>query len=292
MNRRRAPTLALILVTLFAPLCRAQSAAEASKETSRAEVEQCIAQHESARQLRLSEQWMSARAAMISCVDERCPLAIAADCRAWLDELAGLMPTLILVVEGEDLATRHSSLRAELDGTSIELHDPPSPIELLPGAHRLRLELPGRRPIERSFFLEQGEKNHIERIQFAPLKAGAPRAMAPSRAQARPIPVSSYWLSAGALAALTASAGFLVSALHEHADARAICAPTCDHSIRTSIQARLVLADITGGAGLLLGGLAVNSYLRRPVVLSEPRPSGATVVANGQGLSLFWRGHF
>jgi len=292
MNRGSASTLALVLATLIAPLCRAQSAAETSKETSRVEVEQCIAQHESARQLRLAEQWLGARAAMVSCADERCPLAIAADCRVWLDELAGLMPTLIVVVEGDDLATRHSALHAELDGTSIELRDPPSPIELLPGTHRLRLELPGQRPIERGFSLGQGEKNHIERIRVAQPNAEAPPPTHAASGTGRPIPASAYWLSAGAVAALAASVGFLVSALNEHADARAICAPTCDHSIRTSIQARLLLADITGGAGLVLGGLAVNSYLRRPIVLSEPRPSGATVGADGQGISLFFRGQF
>ena len=64
MNRRSASTLALTLTTLFASVCFAQGAAEGSKETSRAEVEQCVAQHDSARQLRLVEQWQSARAAM------------------------------------------------------------------------------------------------------------------------------------------------------------------------------------------------------------------------------------
>jgi len=292
MNRRSASTLALTLATLLTSVGLAQGAAEASKETSRAEVEQCVALHDSGRQLRLDEQWQGARTAMMSCADERCPLAIAADCRAWLDELVRLMPTLIIVVEGNDQAARQPALRVELDGASVELKDPPSPIELLPGAHRLRLEMPGTPPIERAFSLEKGEKNHIERVRFAPPRAAPAPTPAASPTSTRPVPAASYWLAGGALAAFATSTAFLVSGLNEHADAQAICAPNCDHDIHTSIQTRLLVADIAAGAGLVLGGLAVYTYLRRPVVLTEPRPSGPTVSANGQGMSLIWRGRF
>jgi len=285
MNRRLTSAFALTLTTLVAPLCLAQGA-ETSKETSRAEVEQCVAHHDAARQLRLGEQWLGARAAMVSCADERCPLAIAADCRAWLDELAELMPTLIIVVEGQDLGAAHSALRVEIDGTRVKLSDPPSPLELLPGAHRLSFQFPGQPPVQRDFSLEKGEKNHIERLR------SAPPARVASRVPTRPVPAASYWLAAGALAAFAGSAGLLASGLNDRSDAQTICAPTCDSSIGNSIQARLLLADITAGAGLVLGGLAVYTYARRPVVLSEPRPAGPRVTANAQGLSLFWRGEF
>jgi hypothetical protein len=286
MTRRLASALALILTALSAPLCRAQEAAEASKETSRAEVEQCVAQHDDARKARLGEQWLRARQAMHSCADERCPLAIAADCRAWLDELAGLMPTLIIVVEGERSGSSRATPRVEIDGASVALSDPPSPIELLPGPHRLRFEFPGERPATLDFTLEKGEKNHIERLR------STPPAHAASRVPTRPVPAASYWLSAGALAAFAGSAVLLTSGLNERADAQATCAPNCDTSIRTSIQTQLLLADIAAGAGLVLGGLAVYTYVRRPVVLSEPRPGGPKILANGQGISLVWRGEF
>jgi len=284
--------LALSLTVLLTSVCSAEGATETSKETSRAEVEQCIAQHDSARELRLGEQWQGARAKMVSCAHERCPLAIAADCRAWLDELAQLMPSLIVVVEGEEFAARHAALRVELDGAPFELKDPPTPIELLPGAHQLRLELPGTQPVEINFSLQKGEKNHIERVRFVPPKAETLPSPTGGLVATRPVPAASYWLSGSALAAFASSAVFLVSALNEHADARAICAPTCDPDIQRSIQARLLLADITGSAGLVLGGLAVYTYLRRPVVLVEPRRSGPVLSANSQGVSLSFHGEF
>jgi hypothetical protein len=287
MNCRSASTLTLILTTFFASVGFAQGRTEGSKETSRAEVEQCVAQHDNARQLRLDEHWEGARTAMLSCADERCPLAIAADCRAWLDELAQLMPTLIIVIEGD---VPLSALRVELDGASVELKDPPSPIDLWPGAHRLRLEPLGEKPAEVSFSLEKGEKNHIERVRFA--RPQTPPSPAPTRIPTRPVPASTYWLSAGALAAFATSTAFLVSGLSEHADARDICAPNCDPRIRSSIDTRLLVADIAGGAGLVLGGLAIYTYLKRPVVFTEPRPSGPIVSAGREGFSLTWRGQF
>jgi hypothetical protein len=286
MTRSVVSTIALCFAVLLAPPSLAQVSAEGSKETSRAEVEQCVAHHDDARKARLGEQWRSARLAMQSCADERCPLAIAADCRAWLEELAGLMPTLIIVVEGEHSGSGRAAPRVEIDGSSVALSDPPSPIELLPGAHRLRFEFPFEQPVTRDFSLGKGEKNHIERLRPAPPPRPA------GRVQTRPVPAATYWLSGGALAAFAGSAALLASGLKERADAEATCAPNCDTSIRTSIQTQLLLADITAGAGLVLGGLAVYSYVRRPVVLSEPRANGPKVVANGQGISLFWRGEF
>jgi len=287
MNRRSAATLTLTLTTLFTSIGFAEGRPEDSRETSRAQVEECVAQHDSARQLRLDEQWDNARTATRSCAEERCPLAIAADCRAWLDEIAQLMPTLIIVIEGEVAA---SALRVELDGASVALKDPPSPIELWPGAHRLRFELLGEKPVEIDFSLGKGEKNHIERVRFA--RPQALPVATPSRIPTRPVPASTYWLSAGALAAFATSTAFLVSGLNEHGDARDICAPNCDPSIRSSIQARLLVADVAGGAGLVLGGLALYTYLKRPVVFKEPRPSGPTIKANAAGFSFTWRGQF
>jgi hypothetical protein len=293
MNRRSASTLTLTLTTLSSTVCFAQGPTEPSKETSRADVEQCVAEHDRARQLRLGEQWQDARTAMVNCTDERCPLAIAADCRSWLDELAKLMPTLIVVVEGEELGAPHAPpLHVELDGTSLELKDPPRPIESLPGAHRLRFQLPGQQPVEIGFSLEKGEKNHLVRLRLPASKASGAPAPAASPIPKRPVPASTYWLSAAAVVAFASSTAFLVSGLNEHADAREICAPNCDDDIHQSIQARLLLADVSAGAGLVLGGLAVYTYLQRPIVTTKAHASAPALNLNGHGLSLLWGGQF
>ena len=294
MNRWLVSLLALGLSASVSRQASAQASTEASREASAEEVELCVAQHDSARRLRLAEQWSAARAAMTACADERCPLAIAADCRAWLDELTSLLPTLLIMVEREEPNAPQATLRVELDGQLVPLPDPPAPLELLPGRHRLRVALGTQPAIERSFVLEQGEKNHLEHVRFAAARVAAAPTIPRRHPLERPVPASTYWLSAGALAALAGSAALLVSGVREHDEAQANCAPTCDRSVRRSIETRLMLADITGSAALVLGGLAVYTFVRRPTADSEARSAGPGLVAAAgtAGATLSWRGEF
>lgn len=290
MKRPLASLLALAFIPLLPHVSSAEQAVETSPETSREQVEQCVSQHDNARQLRVREEWRDARTAMLACADERCPLVIGADCRAWLEELGRVLPTLLLVVERDDPAADWSTLRIELDGQVIQLPDPPVPVEHLPGSHRLRVELGGHAPIERTIVLQKGEKNHLEQLRFAsprsvPVLARTPRAT-------RPVQLSTYLLSAGALSAFAASVALLASGLRERADAKVNCAPSCKTSVRRSIETRLVLADVTGGVGLVLGGLAVYTFVRRPVLSNAARTLTPLLAANGGGVTLIWRGQF
>lgn len=292
MMRRIAAVFGFSCAMIAAPTCLAQDSAEASAETSTAEIEQCVAQHDSARQLRLQEHWLLARTAMSGCAAERCPLAIASDCRAWLDELEHVLPTLLIVVEREEPSLDRASLRVELDGKALLLPEPPTPLELLPGAHQLRFQLGARPAIERRFVLQKGEKNHLEQVRFAPLPAPVATTSAP--ALERPVPAATYWFSGGALAAFSGSAALLALGVREHRDALVNCAPACDRATRSSIETKLVLADIAGGMGIALTGLAVYSYLRRPAVLAaaaSPTP-GPSFATNGRDFRLLWSEQF
>jgi hypothetical protein len=290
MTQRIASALTLSLLSLWAHESGAQSAPEASEETSTATIEQCVSQHEAARQLRVQEQWLGARQAMSSCAEERCPLAIAADCRAWLDELARLLPTVLIVVERQGSEAETDAPRVELDGVQLSLPDTPAPLELLPGSHRLRVQFASQPPIERTFVLQQGEKNHVERVRFAALPAVP--APPPRVVLERPVSTATYWLSAGALAAFAGATALLVVGVREHHDAQARCAPTCDSGTRTSIESKLVLADVAGGVGIALAGLAAYSYLQRPAVFRSAASSGPAFATTLDGASLIWRGQF
>jgi hypothetical protein len=293
MTQRIASALTLSLLTWWAQRAPAQSAQEASEETSTATIEQCVSQHEAARQLRVQEQWLGARAAMLSCAEERCPLAIVSDCRAWLDELARVLPSLLIVVERPEPKSDNETLTVELDGVRLSLPEVPAPLELLPGSHRLRFQLGGQPAVERSFVLQKGEKNHVEQVRFAALPAAPPVPPAPPPfVPERPVSAATYWLSAGALAAFAGSTALLVVGVREYHDAQARCAPTCDSSTRTSIESKLVLADVTGGVGVALAGLAVYTYLRRPVVIRGAPSSGPAFAASGNSATLIWRGQF
>jgi hypothetical protein len=296
MRRLLAWTIAVACVAFHSAASGADEIPGVPVEASTEQVERCVSQHDSARQLRLAEHWLEARVAMTACAADRCPLAISADCRAWLEELNRTLPTLLVLIEREDgLPARPSSV--ELDGQAVQLPDPPAPIELLPGPHRLRVIFAGRAPIEWNFVLKKGEKNQLARVRLAALPAGAPppspkRRAPPPVPPARPVPTATYLLSAGALAAFAGSTALLVSAVHERSDARESCAPACDPTVRRSIETRLVLADVSAGAGFALGALALYTFVQRPTLKAAAQLSGPAVLASEHGFGLVWQGQF
>jgi hypothetical protein len=237
-------------------------------DTSTAEVQRCVEAHDNARVLMLEEKWLEAREGMNRCQDAVCPLAIRSDCAAWLEEVARILPTLLVVVERDD--DGKAPVELELDGRRLELPNPPRPIEVLPGTHLLRVNLVPYPQVERVVVLNKGDKNHVVRVQFTherqPLPVVAPSQPAPKAAPSRPIPVTTYALAGGALAAFATSGIFLASALTSRNDALDRCAPVCEDSVKNSIDARLLAADIFGAAGIVLGGFAVYTFVTRPTV--------------------------
>jgi hypothetical protein len=250
----------------------------ATGEFSAPAVAQCVAAHDNAGLLRLKDQWVDARAAMQRCANDACPITIRSDCRAWLDELVAMLPTLLVVVERDDDGTR--AIRLDLDGRSLELPEKLGPIEVVPGPHRLHFTLEGYPPVDVDVALSKGEKNHVVRVRFVrPRPAVAPeRAVAPSPPRAtRPVPLATYLYAGGSLALVATSAALLGAALDSRATARDVCAPGCPTERRESIERRLLIVDLVGIAGLGLGGLAVYSYVRRPWVTDPAVSAGISV---------------
>jgi len=287
MSRSGFQAFVVACFSCVSSLSYAQDASDAPAESSIEQVERCVAQHASARQLLLQERWLDARAAMSRCAEPQCPLAILSDCRAWLDELTRMLPTALILVERA--ASAPLPLRVELDAQSIALPEPPAPLELLPGRHRLRLFFADRPPLVLDFALEKGEKNHIERLTVSPpLARKAPPTA--KRSLSRPVPGATYFFGGAAVAAFASSATLLATALRERGDARATCAPACEPSVRKSIETRLILADASGALGLVLSTLAVYSFVQRGAVLSAGSSPALALTQGGLGLSL--RGGF
>ena len=253
--------LALACAVTCAPPCWA---GDPTPDTTTAEVERCVEAHDNARVLMLEEKWLEAREGMQRCQEAACPLAIRSDCAAWLDEVARILPTLLLVVERDD--DGKTPVEVELDGKRFALPNPPSPIEVLPGSHLIRVTLAPYPPVERVVVLGKGEKNHLVRVRFAREPAPAPVAPPRPPERLRPIPVATYALAGGAVAAFATSGILLGSALASRDEAEDTCAPECPTEDKESIDARLLAADIFGAAGIVLGGFAVYTFVTRPTV--------------------------
>lgn len=263
--------VAFLLVAGGASPCLAADEPPEVGATSTAEVQRCVEAHDNARVLMLEEKWLEARDGMNRCQEPACPLAVRSDCAAWLDEVTRILPTLLVVVERDDDGQARVAL--DIDGKSIELPNPPTPIELLPGTHLVRVTLPPYPPVERVVVLGKGEKNHLVRVRFArepePAPAAPPSSHGNDREPSRPVQPLTYVLAGGAVAAFATSGILLASALTSRDEALDRCAPICTEEERDSIDARLLAADIVGAAGIVLGGFAVYTFVTRPTVAPQ-----------------------
>jgi hypothetical protein len=260
-------------------------AADPLPEPSTADVERCVEAHDNARVLMLQKKWLEARAGMVRCQEPSCPLAIRSDCAAWFDEVARILPTLLVVVERDD--DGKAQVELELDGQKLELPTPPRPIEVLPGTHLVRVTLPGYPQVERVVVLGKGEKNHLVRVVFARERPLPPPRLIEVRTprSTRPTPVTTYAMAGGAVASLATSAVLLASALSSRSEALDTCAPQCPANERESIDARLLAADVFGGIGLVLGGFAVYTFVNRPTVMEAGIVPKLEISRGGSNLS-------
>jgi len=299
VRTRRGFSSVVLLVGTMLSTARglAEQPPRASAPLSTPAVEGCVSAHDRAGGLVRSEQWLDARQALSGCVDEACPIAIRADCQGWLGDVAAALPTVLIVLERDDEGKR--PVRLELDGRSEELPEKLGPIELMPGPHRLRFLLEGYAAIEHDVTLEKGEKNRVVTVRFvrpnvvAPLPASPPPP--PPRAapeRRRPVPLATYLYAGGAVVSFGISGALLGSALASRNSAREDCAPGCPTSERESIDRRLLAADIMGGVGLVLGGLAVYSYIDRPWVTVGAGTTRFSLAVEGERTRLMLEGEF
>jgi hypothetical protein len=251
-------------------------------------VEACVNAHEKARLSIVGEDYAAAQQAVNACAASSCPLALRSDCAAWQSDLERVLPTLLVVIE-RGASGQPATL--VLDGQRIALSEPSVPIQTVPGRHELVIELPPFAPVRQEVTLAKEEKNHLVRVRFA-ADSPPPPPSPPHIQTSRPLPWSTVALSGAAVAAFATSTALLASALSKRADARALCAPVCDESERSEIQSRLLLSDLSAGAGLIFAGLAVYTYWKRPVVSEQVALARPLVAFEPHALSLGLTGAF
>lgn len=285
----------LLLVAALASgsLARADEHAAPPADSSAA-LTLCVESHERAGMLRLEERWSEAREAMQACSQESCPLTLRTDCARWLEELRDMLPTLLVVVERDD--DGRAPLRVSLDGRELALSEPLRPIEVLPGTHRLDFELPSYAPLKHEVNVRIGEKNKVVRVRFAreaPPSPPAERAPSPApvtRITHRPVPTSTYVFAGAGLLAFGGSGVMFAAALTRRDEARKRCAPGCYDGEREEVDRLLLGADIAAAGGLMLGGLAIYTFVARPTLVLPMR--GNVEVLVGPTPAVTYKGRF
>lgn len=133
----------------------------------------CTDSFASAQSLRDDGRLRAARAELLVCAQEPCPEVLRRKCREWLEVAAVDIPSLVVRVREAD---RRSPAAATVSIDGIQLETPlGDPVEVDPGAHRVRAELDGR-SLEVEVVLVRGEKRRPVEIRLpAPRSARARR---------------------------------------------------------------------------------------------------------------------
>jgi hypothetical protein len=275
----RSPWLVSLLVATSSLLsARGATAADTKSE--------CIDAHERAQSQRHNGHLRAARASLLVCTRAVCPAVIQKECGPWLEQVEAEEPSIVLAVRdatGADVTNVRVSEGGEplvdrLDGRQIELD---------PGDHTLRIELPGGSAVNRRMTLREGEKRRQVTVDFSAGRAApSPGAVVPeSRSSPTNTIVGSIAAVVG-LGALGTGIAFGVAqnsaASNAHAACPAGCAAgspavaTAEADLHSAKSERVGEGVSFGVAGAVLGAAAYVLFAH-PFSSSAPPAPSATV---------------
>jgi hypothetical protein len=244
-------------VAFFAAIGTALHAGEA-RAVDEATKTQCLDTYVTVQHQRDAGQFLEARAGLALCARDPCPVPLHADCSRWLAEVDRLVPSVVFQVRGardEDIA----ATRVLVDGRVALDHLDGRPVELDPGAHVFRFELPGREPIERRVVIQAGEKARpVEVTVAAAVAAPLPR----EASSARPFPWLAATLAGVSLLGAAGMTYFGVTYLSER-DAED-CRPRCTPDDEQAARRKALIADVSAAVFFVAGGLAAWLFVTRP----------------------------
>lgn len=118
---------------------------------------ECIAAADQAQSARDDGKYRAARDGFTTCARAVCPKPVAASCTKWSREIEEAMPTIVLSAKdasGNDV----TQARVTFDGAPLAMALDGKPVEVDPGAHKLRFVREGSDPIEQDVVIKAGEK--------------------------------------------------------------------------------------------------------------------------------------
>jgi hypothetical protein len=277
MRRCLRPCAATSAIAVFVA-CSAPALALAQQVTT----EQCMSSYTSGQRLRAAGQLSKARDELLVCASDSCPTALRSDCSQWVADVQKLIPSVVLGAQDE---SGHDVLDVDvyLDSDATPRHLDGRAIDLDPGPHVFRFQGPGKKPVEMTVLVREGEKArpivatmHVSKPED--IEAAAP---GPSHA---PVPTATWILGGVAIASFGACAYFFFSGLpvwnrdHEGGGSS---------SDQDFVNTRWHLTDVTAGLGLASAAVAAYFYFSRPTLSVTAAPA-----ATAGGGSLLLRGTF
>lgn len=260
--------------TVLALLALAGSASAQQAATPATPAERCVAAADRGQLLRDEGRLRASRAELAGCGGEACPAVVRRECIRWLEELDARIPTVILVARdaaGKDLP----GARLVIDGRPVEAGTAGRALQLDPGPHSLRAEMPGREPAQESFVLKERERDRLVPVVLRSPGEGAKTS--------KRIPTLSWILGGVAVAGGVGFGVFWARGMDKVGDLRSTCSPFCTQAQIDDVRPDLDIARISGGVGVVAALSAVAVYL-----LSSDAPpprAGVAPVPGGASLS-------
>jgi hypothetical protein len=238
------------------------------------ETESCIASHEQSQMLRKDGKLRAAREQMINCSRDVCPKLLRKECSGWMSEVDEAIPSVVIEAKGPDgqdlvemkVTVDGQPLTDKLDGRAVNVD---------PGVHVFKFEIPKVKPREEKIVIREGQKARKIVVDFSPPKPAtsatatstAPITEPPPDKVVRPVPTLVYVLGGVGLVALGTSAFFEAKGLGQRSDLDAKgCKPGCPQEDVDAAKQSILIGDILLGAGVVSAGLATVFYFTRPGV--------------------------
>lgn len=260
----------------------------------------CVAANENAQNLRHGGRLREARAQFSLCAATSCPRAVRDDCSQRLAEIEGAMPHIVLAVHDADGHTP-SSMTVLLDGAAVDDALGGAPIEVDPGAHRLRVTADGLLPFEESVVVDEGDwQRQVDIVLQAPAPAAPPVALVgpsappPSHERGRQLAVGlalggggvAFLVAGGVLAAVAKSTYDHAFKVECSGNSNGCSAQGATDGVSAHVDAAAATVSVIAGAALVAAGAVL--------VLTLPGGSHAAVTgtANERGAGIALRGEW
>jgi hypothetical protein len=224
---------------------------------------ECIAAADDGQKLRDDGKLTTAREKFIACAAKTCPAVVAKSCSQWLTDVEQNTPSVTFRALDEQ-GKETFDVRVSFDGATVATSIEARALPVDPGEHTVRFQLADGRSLEDKVLLRQGEKNRMIELSFQAKQPVTPPsgtlAVATPKAESgepfRVPPLGWVGLGIGVVGGVV-TAAFAISANSSESDLRSTCAPTCPSSEKSSIDTKIVLANIGLGVGVVGLGVAV-----------------------------------
>jgi hypothetical protein len=240
----------------------------------------CIDAYRHNQPLRRDGRLLEARSELLICARDPCPPALQKDCLEWLADLDARLPSVLLGAtnaQGDDVV----DVTVTMDNRDVTTRLDGRPIPVDPGPHQFRFERAGARAVVREVVVKEGEKGRRVDARLVPVLV----APAPPPPKHRPLTWPTIALGAAGSAGLVTAfvVGFVGVADRANLGS---CKGTCTADQVGNVRTLFNVADVTGGASIVLLGAATVFFVLRPSVpvgTADVRlglsPAGASITA-------------